>query len=226
MTTNNYRYVTKVKDNEKKINVHMKEMISVLKYNEIKTNLYVKGVKLSSHAIERCGEMFGVGSATASKMIKDMLKNAIRIGSVLAYDGRQNVLYAYNKTAIFLSPDLKMVVTINRYYDDVMYDKVKKILLKTKLTDQEVVNLHVKLIRDIEKIEIDLEEKILKINNKVEETTNMYKTILEFGKGRSRKKTVKEMISEHNYMLKIEARKLFELKIQKRHICKSLVNLV
>lgn len=224
-TATDYRYVQTKKKKESQFNVHVKEMIEMIKNEEIKQNLYVKGVKLSKHALERIDEHFDVSNlATATRMIKDMLKKAKRIGAVLAFDGRINILYAYDKTAIYLSPNLKTVVTINRY-KDCIYEPIKEILEKNGLDKESIVQLHYKYLKEIEREEKQQVKKMLDIEEKVREANSYYETILTVGRGgRGRKMKVKEMISQHNHELKREGWKLFKIKVEKRHICKSLVS--
>jgi hypothetical protein len=221
-----YRYVQRKHKKESQFNIHVKEMIEMLKNEEVKENLYVKGIKLSSHALERMEQHFSVkNSATATKMMKDMLSKAKRIGAVLAYDGRINVLYAYDGTAIYLSPNLKTVVTINRY-SDVTYKPIEEATMGKILAKEELIDLHMQYLSNIEQEEKEQIKKMLELDSQVNEATKQYQLILNVGKGASRKKKVREMISEQNFILKQEGRKLFNLKVEKRHICKSLVALI
>jgi hypothetical protein len=227
MATTEYRYVQRKHKSESQLNLHVKEMIEMIKNEEVKDNLYVKGIKLSSHALERMEEHFGISNvATATKMIKDMLSKAKRIGSVLAYDGRINVLYAYDKTAIFLSPNLKTVVTINRYAD-VTYKPIMKDVDKDSIDKQSLIELHFKHLSEIERQEEQQIKRMLEIDSLVNEANQQYQLILDVGsRGKGRRKQVKGLISDQNLMLKQEGRKLFNIKVEKRHICKSLVSLM
>jgi hypothetical protein len=190
----------------------------------MKESLYVKAVKLSSHAYERMQEHFGADSfTTATGIAKTMLKNAIRIGTVLAYDGRINVLYAYRQTAFFLSPDLKTLVTVNKF-DAVTY---KPLLSKIEggHNREALIELHFNYLREFEQKEKEQMQMILSIEQKVRETTEQCVSMLGLIRGGHRKKNIKQLISDQNRQLKTEGRKLFELKIEKRHLCKSLVAL-
>jgi hypothetical protein len=219
-----YRYAKSKGEYEKQFNIHVREMIEMIKNEQVKDNLYVKAVKLSSHAFERMEQHFGVDNlATASKVAKDMLKHAVRIGTVLAFDGRINVLYAYRQTAFYLSPDLKTLVTVN------MYPEVTYRQLLNKVSDcidrEALIELHFNYLRDIEQKEQAQMQLILSIDKKVREATEQCVTMLGLVKGGGRKQAIKQLISDQNNQLKIEGRKLFELKIEKRHLCKSLVAL-
>lgn len=225
MATKEYRYVTSKKVREKQSNIHVKEMIQVLKNEKITTNLYVKAVKLSAHAFGRFQELFSVTSeATANKMVKEMLKRATRIGAVLAYDGRVNVLFAVDQTAIFLSPDLKTVVTVNKYKKDKV--GYKPIVKKKNLSRDKVIDLHFKYINEMESQEEEYQKKMLSIESDVSEAVSMYENILIHGKGYQRKLEIKKMIAEQNLRLKKEGWKLFNLKVEKRHVCKSLASML
>lgn len=226
MATTEYRYVQRKHKTESQLNIHVKEMIQMIKNEEVKANLYVKGIKLSSHALERMEQHFSVSNtATATKMVKEMLNKAKRIGAVLAFDGRINVLYAYEQTAIYLSPNLKTVVTVNKY-SDVTYKPIARLLMEKTVDKQELIDLHLKYLTDIEVQEEAQIKRMLDIESKVDEATKQYQLILDVGKGRGRKKQVKELISDQNHMLKQEGWKLFNIKVEKRHICKSLVSLI
>lgn len=222
----NYRYVTKTSRNESQFNIYVKEMIQMIKNEEIKTNLYVKGIKLSKHALERVEQHFDISSsATATKFIKDTLSKATRIGAVLSYDGRINVLYAHDKTAVYLSPDLKTVVTVNKY-ETVSYEPLASVIKKRSLNKEEAIKLHLEYLEELEQREKEYVKTVLNVELRVKEATDIYQSILDTGKRKSsRKRDIKEMISEHNLMLKKEGKKLFALKVEKRHICKSLVSL-
>lgn len=221
--TAEYRYVTPKGENEKKQNIHIREMIEMLKNEKVRTKLNVNSVRLSRHAMLRMNEHFettDIKSATVKA--KEMLKNAVRIGTVLAYDGRINVLYAYRQTAFFLSPDLKTLVTVNRYpvvtYRQLL-NKVKQGADRDKL-----IEMHSQLLQDMESKEREYMKKILAIEERVRETSEQVAGFISLMRGKH-KHGMKSIISELNLELKTEGRKLFELKIEKRHVCKSLVAL-
>lgn len=218
------RYAESKGEYEKQINIHIREMIEMIKNEEVKANLYVKGVKLSSHALERMEQHFGVSNlATATKMAKDMLTHAVRIGTVLAYDGRINVLYAYRQTAFFLSPDLKTLVTVNKY-EHVSYKPILK-KVQSDIDTDEMIALHYQYLREIEEKERVQMNLILSIEQKVRDATDQCASMLRLVRGGGHKKEIKKLISDQNHQLKLAGRKLFELKVEKRHVSKSLVAL-
>lgn len=219
-----YRYAKSKGEHEKQLNIHIREMIEMMKHEQVKENLYVKAIKLSSHAFERMEKHFKVTSlATATKIAKDMLKHAVRIGTVLSYDGRINVLYAYRQTAFFLSPDLKTLVTVNKFPNITYKPLLNRV--NDDLDREKMLELHFNHLREIEKKEDEQIQLILSIEQKVRETTAQCATMLSLVKGVGRKRDIKRLISEMNAHLKAEGRKLFELKIEKRHLCKSIVAL-
>jgi hypothetical protein len=228
MATNGQRYVIKKGKKESIYNIYVKEMIEMLKNEEVKENLYINGIKLSNHAFDRVKQHFGITNlATATRFIKDMLKNAKRIGTVLSYDGRINVMYAYNQTAILLSPDLRTVVTVNKY-KNMTYSKIYEkfgIKAKENIDKDKLIELHLKYLEEIEEKEREQTKVLLDIEEKVREAKEFYQTILDVGRGKGRKKRVKKMISEFNYLLKKEGWKLFSIKVEKRYVCKSLSTL-
>lgn len=220
-----YRYVKRQFRNEKAFNLHVKEMIEMLKQEEIKKNLYVKGVKLSNHAFKRMRQHFGTKDmVTATRLMKEMLSKAVRISCIISYEGRICVLYAYNQTAFYLSPDLKTVVTVNRYFETRVpeLNKVQKIVDKDTL-----IQLHLKHLEKIEEKEKAQTAKILQIERKVRESVQACENLLHIGRGGGveRKKGIKALIAEQNLYLKQEGWKLFNIKLEKKHVCKSLVAL-
>lgn len=218
------RYTKPIGEYEKQFNIHIREMIEMMKNEQVKTNLYVKAIKLSAHALARMEQHFEVSNlATATKMVKDMLRHAVRIGTVLSYDGRINVLYAYRQTAFFLSPDLKTVVTVNKF-QKVSYKPLMK-FAKEGIDRDVLLEMHSNLLREIEQKEEEQMRLILSIEQKVREANDQCTTMLKLIKGGGRKRNIKQLISEQNHQLKMEGRKLFELKIKKRHLCKSIVSL-
>lgn len=228
-----YRYV-KGKSKELKRNTHMREMIEMIKSEEVKDNLYVKAVKLSIHAFKRFKDIYpDVNNlATANKIVKDMLKSATRIGSVLSYDGRINVLYAFDKHAIFLSPDLKTVVTINQYKDISYQPIIRKLGISgvKNFSREDLIEVHQEHIRNIEIAESKQVEKMLVIERNVREAREMYEGLLAIYKKKKTanakaKSQLKSLIAQRNLELKMEGWKLFDIKVKKRHICKSLVSL-
>lgn len=219
-----YRYAKSKGENEKQVNIHIREMVEMIKNEEVKENLYAKNIKVSHHAYVRLKEHYDADNlAKATKVARDMLSHASRIGTVLSYDGRINVLYAYRQTAFFLSPDLKTLVTVNKY-PVVTY---RQLLHKVREgVDREyLLELHFNLLREFEAREQEQSKKILMIEQRVRETTAQCVSMLGLVRGGGRKSGIKRIISEYNHQLKFEGKKLFELKIEKRHLCKSLVAL-
>ncbi|MGG0794737.1 hypothetical protein ABE137_12125 [Brevibacillus laterosporus] len=221
----NYRYVKRQFRNEKAYNLHVKEMIEMIKQEEIKKNLYVKGIKLSNHAYKRMKQHFKVKDMViATRMVKEMLSKAVRISCIISYEGRINVLYAYNQIAFYLSPDLKTVVTVNRYFKarTPNLNKVHKDIDKNSL-----IKLYLKHLRRIEEKERVQTAKILDIERRVRESVKACESLLHIGRGGGvrRKREIKALISEQNLHLKQEGWKLFHIKLKKKHICKSLVAL-
>lgn len=219
-----HRYAKKTGRHEKKCNIHIREMVEMIKNEEIKSNLYVKGVKLSAHAFKRVKRHFNVRSlATATKMIRDMLKDAVCLGSVLSHKGRINVLYAYKQTAFFLSPDLKTLVTVNKFQEVTYRPFLKEV--KRGVEPNTIYTMHLNLLREIETKEEEMIRFLLSIEEKCRDATDQCRTLLKVVRNGERKRDIKDLISDQNHQLKIESRKLFQLKVEKRRLCKSLVSL-
>jgi len=225
-----YRYVTGKGEREKDLNKHIREMIQVLKHEKIKKNIYIKNITLSSHAFERYNEIFEREKdiVVATRNVKELLKRAVRIGTVLSYDGRVNVLYACEKHGIYLSPDLKTIVTINKYESIIYTPITNEINEKRKkgieFSKEELLEMHFAEIKRLEKLEEELINKVLSLEKRVTESVDIYTNLLK-KRCKLNKKDIRKHISEQNYNLKVEGRKLFNIKTQKRHVCKSVVAL-
>lgn len=218
-----YRYTKSKGDREKLHNIHIREMIEMIKNEKVEDVLQVKHIRISNHAYQRVKSHFGIDNINdAAKKVRLMLRKAVRIGTVLSYDGRINVLFAYQQTAFYLSPDLKILVTVNKY-PKVTY---KQLLHKVRQgADRDhLIKLHYDLLKEIEEQEQKHIKKILVIEQRVRETTEQLVGFLHFMRS-PQKHSLKAIISEMNLELKLEGRKLFDLKVEKRHICKSLVAL-
>src|SRR5690606_29637679 len=101
---------------------------------------------------------------------------------------RINVLYAYRQTAFFLSPDLKTIVTVNKY------PNVTYLQLLDKANNEEdhnkLIEMHFKLLKDIERQEQEYVQNILMIEQRVRETTEQIADCLGIVRG-SRKRNFK-----------------------------------
>lgn len=222
-----YRYVDKIHtENMTDINIHVREMIEMLKHETPKTNLYVKGIKLSNHAFKRVTERLGIENlATATKYIKDLLKKATRVGLVVAYDGRLNVLYAHEQIGVYLSPDLKTVVTVN-VHKEMMYPPAIDLYNKGIKID-DLITFHKNILSDYEtKINKDTEE-LLKIVETCEKNISYYKDILRAKWcNKKRYNQIVDLISQNKYEMKKTGKVLLHLKFEHKQVAMSLVALL
>lgn len=227
-----HRYVERTVENETDFNLHIKEMISVLKNEKIKENIYVKNIKLSNHAFERFQERINKGFdlMRATRYVKNDLKNAVRVGVILSFEGRINVLYAYNNIGYYLSPDLKTVVTIVLYEnvneEIVCYLAEKHNVNSSDLTVEEIQNLHKKEVLELEGLEKEQCEILMKLEEEVTRTKSLCRDLILQANSRRKEKGYKSLISSNNYKLKIEGRKLFKISIKKRVVLRSMVALI
>lgn len=219
-----YRYATKSAEDEKDSNVYLKEMIEMMKNEKVKTNLYVKAVKLSEHAFRRVRRHLGIFNlATANKTVKEMLQKAVRIGTILSKEGRINVMYVYNQIAFFLSPDLKTVVTVNKFTQTTW--RFGKEFKGEDVSKEELIERHWAVLREMEAEEDQMIQFILAIEAKVSDAKSQFSSHLGYLKKNKHRYEITKTISEQNMQLKNEARKLFRLKSEKRRLCKSLASL-
>jgi hypothetical protein len=159
-----------------------------------------------------------------------MLRQSKRVGSQLAYDGRINVLFVYKQYAMYLSPNLEHVITI-RKFDKVSYRPIKKILPKlsenlrgTKLK-KELVKLHKEAWSNIERVESELEKVVLQLEEEVSGTMKKLESLKIGYNPKHYKKYIHNRFVEERERLVAEGEKLFNIKLEKRHIGKSITSL-
>lgn len=227
-----YRYVQKRVETETSYNIHVKEMISVLKNDKIKENIYVKKVKLSNHAFLRFYERINkdMNLSQATRYVRSELSKAVRVGTIVSYDGRVNVLYIRDSVGYHMSPDLKTVVTIG-LYNELNVELVKELkreygISKSYLDECELLDIHKRKLKCLELDEKTQCESLLKLEEETSKTKDICRgLILQAGTERKRR-GYKKLISEHSYALKIEGRKLFRTSIKKRLVLRSMASLI
>lgn len=122
--------------------------------------LKVGDVNLSDHAYERAKERLNHARSDKSFILNDLrgkLKYAKCLGEIISEKGNRAVLYAEGRTAIYLSPDLKTIVTVNRF-ENITHDSLKC----------KVKEIHEKELRKLRRRERCLEKRneieVLKLN--------------------------------------------------------------
>lgn len=228
MTKKNYRYVEKTCGTQTDYSIHVKELINSLKHEKIKENLYIKHVKLSNHAYMRFQERVNpnMSLSTATRYIRGLLKDAKRVGSIVSYDGRLSVLYTSNGLDMYLSPDLKTLITLSPS-DNVNLDLFKSKLPEDReLTKDELLQLHLDEIAILEEEERKQLDVLLRIESNVSETKDICKDLITTIGRRHRTKPIREVIGEQSYLLKKEGKKMFKISIRKRMLLRSMIALL
>jgi hypothetical protein len=90
--------------------------------------LKVGEVGLSDHGYERAVERLELKYKDRNSVLgflRKVLKEAICLGEVLDEDENWSVLYAKNRIAIYLSLDLKTIITVNRF-ENVTFEPIKE----------------------------------------------------------------------------------------------------
>lgn len=234
MSKKKYRYAERKVETETDYNLHVKEMISVLKHEKMKQNIYIKHVKLSKHAYQRFKERIdrNYDLQGATRYVRDELKDSRRIGTILSLDGRISILYVKDKIGYHMSPDLKTVVTIG-IYNELNQSLVEDLLINkglssdySNLSREELIKLHLDELESLEMQESVQCEYLLKVEKDVETTKALCKDLIAHSNTHWKKKGFKETISGQSYILKGEGRKLFKLSSRKRIVLRSLTALI
>lgn len=234
MSKKKYRYTERKVETETDYNLHVKEMISVLKHEKMKQNIYIKHVKLSNHAYQRFQERIdkSFDLQRATRYVKNDLKDSRRIGTILSFDGRISILYVKDKVGYHMSPDLKTVVTIG-IYDELNESLVEDLLankgLDLSLSDlsrEDLIKLHLEELELLEEQENIQCEYLLKIEKDVANMKALCVDLIAHSDKHWKKKKFKETISGQSYILKGEGRKLFKLSSRKRIVLRSLTALI
>lgn len=228
MKKKNYRYVEKTCNTQTDYSIHVRELINSLKHEKIKESLYVKHVKLSNHAYVRFQERVNpdMSLATATKHVRDLLKDAKRVGSIVSYDGRLSVLYTSEGLDMYLSPDLKTLITISQS-DGLNLELLKdKLPTDRELTKDELLQLHLDEIALLEEEERKQLDVLLKIESNVSETHDICRDLITTIGRRHRTKSIREAIGEQSYLLKKEGKKMFRISVRKRMLLRSMTGLL
>lgn len=225
------RYVKKYQG-ESKYSRNVREMIEMLQHEEVKTGkINYKILKMSRHATERVVDYFDCSEERAIKEVRFLLKHSKRVGEQLAYDGRINVMFVCNQYAIYLSPNLEHVITIHKF-QQVSYNPIREILpeLKAKFQGkelrQELVRLHKEAWATLEQREAEQLKVVLEIDREVKEQLNKLQSLRQGYSPRHYKRYVKDRIAEERERLFSEGEKLFSIKLEKRHIGKSITSVL
>jgi hypothetical protein len=217
---------------ERKYSRNVREMIEMIKNEEINNGeIDYKGFKMSGHALERAMEYFNCSEHGAYKLVRHVLKRAERIGEQLAYDGRINILFVYDQFAIYMSPSLEHVVTV-RKYQKISYKPIRKMLpqlksnLEGKELKEELVRLHKEAWDKLEKRESKQLDLVLEIDREVSDQIKKFEQLSQGHCPRHYKKFLKESLKEARSKLVKEGNKLFKIKLQKRHVGKSITSVL
>lgn len=217
---------------EEQLSKNIREMIAMIKNEKVHNGRIKYGkLKLSFHASLRAKQFLECSEKNVLARVKCMLRQSRRVGEQLAYDGRINVLFVYKQYAIYLSPNLENVITI-RKFDRVSYKPIKKMLpklskeLKGIALKKELVKLHKEAWINIDEIESELQERVLELEAEVNETVEKLKSLRGGYSPRHYKKYLNSRFVEERERLVTEGEKLFKIKLEKRHIGKSITSVL
>lgn len=225
------RYVKKYRG-EQSLSRNVREMIAMIKNEEVmKGRPKYMELELSKHAKDRVIGYFGCKESYAIKKVRGLLRRSKRVGEQLAYDGRINVMFVCNQYAIYLSPNLKHVVTIHQF-TKVSYNPIREILpeLSQQLDgmelNKELVRLHKEAWNDLEKREADQLKLVLEIDDEVNAQLKKLEDLKKGFTPKHYRKYVNQRIAEEREKLFTEGAKLFNIKLEKRHVGKSITSVL
>lgn len=176
---------------------------------------WIDNVKMTDHSFKRAQERYNMDSKNSLSYFRSQLKHAKRIGLQRAEDGSESVLYANGRNAIYVTPDLKFIKTVDRH-QSVTYEPIKA----------KVAELHAKEIRKIERAE---KARLKKLENEeLKANVEIANARLRMHKSRSQSVKVAcaayiKGIEQYIGQLKNE---IEELQASKRQICRSMVSVV
>lgn len=213
--------------NEEDISRNVREMILMAKHERVKKGrIDFDKLKMSSHALERAIECFGCSESEAFGKIIPLLKRAKRIGEQLAFDGRINVLYANRQYAIYLSPNLETVITVHKF-QNVSYNKIQERLpelmemYEGEELRKELVRLHKEALHILSVKEYRILKNVLEIEKEVGKQKRKLHSLSQGYCPRHYRKHIRQRLDEETNRLVQEGRKLFNVKLEKRHVGKS-----
>lgn len=226
--TKGRRYAKRYK-HEDSYDRNVKEMIEMIKREKVSHGrIKYRQLRMSKHAIQRATEYFDCSAYGAINEVISLLKRSKRVGEQLAYDGRINVMFVCDQFAIYLSPNLMNVITIHKF-NRVTYKPIESMIpeLRKQFKDggfkSELVKLHKKAWEEVEIREMEQQRLVLEIDSEVNKQIANLKNLKRDGfSPRHYKKYISERIKEESARLIAEGEKLFCIKLEKRHIGKSI----
>jgi hypothetical protein len=182
----------------------------------INPELKTSSISMTEHAFKRAAERFNQKTKNeALGYFRSILKQAQWIGNVVAEDGNESILYAYQRQAVYLSPDLTRIITVN-HYESVTYEPIK----------DKISQLHRKEFDKVEKVEKSQTRKldVLKLQTAIELAQLNYRRAM------TRSETVKTLCEQRIAVitneLEIKEQEINELKSVRRQIARSLVSVI
>lgn len=176
-------------------------------------DLDVKKITMTEHAYQRAKERFNMPDRShALNHFRVTLKLAKKVGQTIVDDGTETILYAHGRTAVYLSLDLKTIITVNKF-EYVSYQPIK----------DKVEALHRKEFKKLERIE---KSKIRKLNDiKLKYAIEIAQ--LNYRQKRTRSNQVREYCEsrkkEINIMFAEFEKEISEIQSNKRQIARSMV---
>jgi hypothetical protein len=175
----------------------------------------VENIKFTDHALQRAKERFNKNSKDAQTYFKGILKISKYVGIIEDGNSKPNQLFAYNKIAIILSMDCKMVRTVFKA-DTITYDPLKnKVLELHKKKFNHYLIKERALQKRLNQLELESQVEIAECN------LRKYKTKSQAVKNacEARIKAVEQTIQE--YTLDIQ-----NLQTEKRRIARSMISVM
>lgn len=188
----------------------------IVEVNTKNPELKTKKIHMSDHAYQRMSERFGIKEKTqALGRVREWLREGHKVGLVTDENGKDAILYAFGRNAVYLSLDLSTVLTVKRE-EHVTYKPIKNRLYE----------MHRKEFNKLDR----LEKRKIKRKNLEQLRVNAEISHLEYRKAKTRSENVRvycdTRIAElKNYINKLK-NEIRSIKAEKNQVANSMVSIL
>lgn len=187
-----------------------------MNFNNLNPELNVKKVGMTSHAYERAAERFDLKiESQALGYFRNLLKKAKKIGETVDDEGYPSVLYAYNKAAVYLTLDLKVIKSVRKIET-----------LPHSLLKDNVVKLHEKEIRKLTRAENAQKRRVEAFQLDLDIEVAMLKRRIHRTRSEAVKKSCEARIKALHKTLEEKKKEVKDIQDEKRRVANSMVSLI
>jgi hypothetical protein len=175
-------------------------------------------VQMTDHAYQRAVERFNMAEDNKKHILnyfKSILKDARLIGEVICEKGNKSILYANRRIAIYLSPDLKKIYTVNKF-ESVTYEPIKNIVSEILAKEiRKLTRVENARVKKLELIKVESEVDIAELRCRAFKTKSPSVKVA----CKARIKAIEEYIDELENEIQL-------MQITKRSMARSMVAVV